>query len=204
MSRMHLFVLLFVPCCLSAQKTMVDKRDGISYEVVKLDSIYWMKENLRFNQPGSICIESCEAFRFYSFENLEQVCPEGWRLPTAEDWDTFVNSFEKVEKQRMLENKKQFYRVDFLDKFNLFKSNSLNIRPYGRIEGGKVHQGNFIDYWTSNSSTNDERFHMHITPYSIVGHAHKHHLKPSKPEEFRLFPIRCVCEAIKFELHGEG
>lgn len=196
--------MLFSPFFLSAQTAIVDKRDGDTYEITKLGELYWMKENLRFNKPGSICFENCETFRFFSFESLEDICPEGWRLPTAEDWEFFSNSFVGVEKVRMMENNDKLYRVDFLDEFNVFKSNKLNIKPFGRIEGGEIHKGNFIDYWTTNTSTNDERFHMHMTPYSIVGHAHKHHLKTNKPEEFRLFPVRCVCEANKVELQGEG
>jgi len=188
-------LLFFLPFALFSQ-TFEDARDGNVYGFIKLGELYWMTENLRFEEKGSVCVRECDQIRFYDYRFLDGVCPEGWRLPVVEEWDMFVNSFEGAEKARMLEGNDKFYRVDFLNKFNLFKSNSLNVKAYGRIEGGKLNVGNSIDFWTVNEAT-DDRFHMHLTPYSITGHAHKHHLKANKPEEFRLFPIRCVCEKLE-------
>lgn len=157
-----------------------------------------MAENLRFEAEGSLCLKDCDQIRFYDYLYLDDVCPVGWRLPRMEEWDAFTRSFEGVEKVRMLENKSDAYRVDFLDKFNIFESNVLNIRPYGRVEGGEQLTGPLIDFWTVNPAS-DQRFHMHLSPYSIVGHSHKHHLKPKKEEDYRLFPVRCVCESEKVE-----
>lgn len=197
MIRALAFTLLIIPFIAVGQKSITDERDGVRYEIVKLGNLYWMKENLRYQTDGSLCLEKCDEFRFYSFESLENVCPQGWRLPTVEDWDSFTNSFEDAEKVRMLEDNEKFYRVDFLDSYSIFKSNVLNIKAYGRVEGDELRSGDYIDYWTVNPATRNVRFHMHITPYSIMGHAHKHHLKANKPEEFRLFPVRCVCESNK-------
>ena len=194
----HLFLLLF-PFLISAQSTLIDERDDTEYQVTQLGSLYWMTENLRFKANGSECPKDCDQIRFYDFEYLENVCPRGWRLPTMDEWDLFVSSFGEVEKTRMMEGNDKLYRVDFFDQFNLFESNVLEIKPYGRMEGGKLISGFFIDYWTVNPSTQDDRFHMHLAPYSLTGHGHKHHLKSNRPEEYRLFPIRCVCEEEKFE-----
>lgn len=188
-----LLLLLFTPITILAQQTLTDTRDGQTYAITTLGDLQWMKENLRYDAPGSKCLQHCDVIRFYDFQYLDQVCPEGWRLPQMHEWDLFVYSFEEAEIGRMFEGNKKNYRADFLDRYDLFASNKLNIKPYGRMEGGKVRLGTFIDYWTTNDAT-DQRFHMHISPYAITGHAHKHHLKPGKPDEYRLFPIRCVCE----------
>ena len=197
MIKPAIFFLVLSPFFVFSQTSITDKRDGLTYEIVKLDGLYWMKDNLLFNAEGSMMLDGNDEFRFYSFETLDSVCPDGWRLPTVEDWDKFTESFEDAEKARMMEGNKKFYRVDFLDKYNIFKSNILAIKSFGRIEGGKLVTGDIIDYWTVNPYTDNVRFHMHLTPYTIMGHAHKHHLKTSKPEEFRLFPVRCVCEEDK-------
>lgn len=191
-----LYLLFLLPSFLFAQQSFKDSRDGKVYELIKLGDLNWMTQNLTFELDGSVAIEKNNGIRFYRFERLNEVCPNGWRLPTMDDWEAFTNSFKEAKLARMMEDNEKLYRVDFLDKYNIFNDNVLNIKPFGRVEGGELNTGNFIDYWTRNSTTNDERFHMHLTPYSIVGHAHKHHLKSSKTDEFRLFPVRCVCEKL--------
>ncbi|SNS43336.1 major paralogous domain-containing protein [Ekhidna lutea] len=194
--RHHLtFLLILVGFSSLGQQILTDKRDGTQYEIVKLDHLHWMKENLRYDAPGSVCLDHCDRIRFYDYQYLEGVCPEGWRLPTVEEWDLFIQSFQDAEKVRMMEGNKKLYRVDFLNQYNIFGSNVLNIQPIGRFEGGKLDTGDFIDFWTTNSAT-DDRFHMHFSPYTISGHAHKKNLKLSKPEEYRLFAVRCVCEKL--------
>jgi uncharacterized protein (TIGR02145 family) len=197
----HNFSLLLVLIGFSSfgQQPLIDTRDGNQYEIVKLGDLYWMKDNLRYAAEGSVCFDDCNQIRFYDYRYLEDVCPEGWKLPTMDDWDFFTKSFKDAEMARMMDENDKLYRVDFLDQYNIFESNILNIKAYGRIEGSKFDGGNFIDFWSTNLATDDEKFHMHITPYSIVGHSHKHHLKPKKEEDFRLFPVRCVCESEKVE-----
>ena len=190
---MRLSILFFLISSVIYGQTLTDARDQQTYAYKKLGKLYWMTENLRFDAQGSICLKDCDQIRFYDFNYLANICPEGWRLPSMLEWDAFTESFEGVESVRMMEGNKKLYRVDFLDQFNLFDSNALNIKPYGRIEGGEFKKGKYIDYWTVNDET-DARFHMHISPYSITGHTHKHHLKSKKPEQFRLFAVRCVCE----------
>ena len=194
----YLVLLSIFPLIANSQNELLDERDGKRYNIAALGDLYWMTEDLLYSQEQSICMDNCDSIRFYHFNSLASVCPEGWRLPSMDEWNLFTESFKGVEKVRMMEENKKLYRVDFLNQFNLFKENKLNIKPMGRIEGGQLETGPFIDYWTTNDVT-DDRFHMHFTPYSIVGHAHKHHLKENKPEELRLFPIRCVCEVSSFK-----
>ncbi|WP_425389585.1 FISUMP domain-containing protein [Ekhidna sp.] len=189
------FILSLLVFTSYSQDRIVDQRDGKQYPITKLGNLYWMTSNLTYNAKESICPGNCDQIRFYDYRFLNDVCPTGWRLPSMEEWNQFAASFEDAETARMMEGNKKLFRIDFLDQYNIFESNVLNIGPYGRIEGGEVLEGNYIDFWTANSNT-DERFHMHLTPYSIMGHAHKHNLKPSKPESYRLFAIRCVCDNV--------
>lgn len=191
---MRVFVLLFLfsPFVLSSQ-SFTDSRDGTSYSYIKLKNLNWMTQNLTYEAEGSMCFSSCDSIRYYSFEKLEDLCPNGWRLPYMHEWEPFVESFLDAQKARMMEGNKKLFRVDFMDKYNIFESNILNIKPLGRIEGGAHDPGNYIDFWTQNEKT-DERFHMHLSPYSVTGHAHKHHLKTNEPETFRLFAVRCVSD----------
>ncbi len=63
---------------------------GIKYYHTVHDGLDWMRNNLTNNEFGIPYADSDimnEIFgRFYSYEDAAQACPEGWRLPTDEDW----------------------------------------------------------------------------------------------------------------------
>ncbi|MEM9340306.1 MAG: FISUMP domain-containing protein, partial [Bacteroidota bacterium] len=138
--------------------------------------------------------EGCTRSNFYSYQELENVCPEGWRLPTTEDWDVLITTFDPSKKVKMLEKNKKFYRVDFLDRYDVFKNNTLGLKPIGRTQGNVRKYGDYADYWTINTQLNDPRFHIHVSPYTIVGHVHKHNVNQRNETKNRKFAVRCVCE----------
>lgn len=80
----------------SATGTFTDERDGETYNWVRYGNLDWMAENYRYNlfddnncrlyQKDEKDIDVTKYGRLYTHTGALNACPEGWRLPTDEDW----------------------------------------------------------------------------------------------------------------------
>lgn len=75
-----------------AQDALKDSRDNQEYKTVKIGSQIWMAENLSYASDESFCYTrfgyDCRKYgRFYTWDVAKNVCPAGWHLPTAEEFD---------------------------------------------------------------------------------------------------------------------
>lgn len=72
--------------------------DGIDYYYVRVGGLDWFRNNLAVTGSGVPYVNSdvmSDVFgRFYSYEEAMTACPEGWRIPTEEDWMSLANSVE--------------------------------------------------------------------------------------------------------------
>ena len=83
--------------------TYKDVRDGKTYKTVKIGDQVWFAENLAYNAESGCWayndkVYNENAFGFlYNQKTAINVCPDGWRLPSKEDFETLLNNFGGAE-----------------------------------------------------------------------------------------------------------
>ena len=72
--------------------SFTDPRDGNSYYYTSAGGLDWMRQNLAWSGAGRP-YRDCPAMngifgRFYTWEEAQTACPDGWRLPTDAEWSS--------------------------------------------------------------------------------------------------------------------
>jgi len=144
---------------LNAQDRFTDPRDGNVYRIVTIQGVTWMAENLRYkpsqgayyfdNNPNTIQ----QYGLLYDWKTAMKVCPEGWRLPTGDEFRSLVTNNEVKEAMNA--------RPD--------KSNAYSIQ----LAGMQDHEGNLTEidesgyYWTSTEyDENNAEYFSYITVFN--------------------------------------
>jgi len=65
--------------------------EGQTYTTIQMRSQCWMHENMNYETPDSWCFgndpENCHKYgRMYLWESAMTACPEGWHLPSDNEW----------------------------------------------------------------------------------------------------------------------
>lgn len=183
--------------------TLFDTRDGQSYQVVKIGKQIWLAENFRYEpskDKGDPYEESCiptpytlnapkDTGRYYDLNTANHIAPEGWRLPSKEDFDELVDFIEKdntkgyTPLQEIVMTNRPWGITTYLKSKSLWKpSGDLNandkygftLKPTGYVES-------VTDISTLNELkalrgygkeaillTDTNRFRFHISYYSSV------------------------------------
>jgi len=124
--------------------SFTDERDGKTYKTVKIGRQTWMAENLNYQiDSDSWCYNDsnyyCDKYgKLYNWEAAMMACPNGYHLPTRQEWDELVdyvggdNVASKMLKKRNGWNK---------------NSNGTDVYGFGALPGGKRYNKSMEPIW---------------------------------------------------------
>jgi uncharacterized protein (TIGR02145 family) len=126
----------------------VDPRDGNKYKTVTIGEQTWMAQNLNYEAEHSWCYNNdtinCKKYgRLYDWKTAMAACPEGWHLPSLEEWDILVYNAGGDNAGRMLKSRNLWNGTD---------DYGFSALPGGfRVRGDKGfnEQGRTASWWTS-------------------------------------------------------
>jgi uncharacterized protein (TIGR02145 family) len=78
-------------------QSIIHDAQGNAYRTVKIGNQVWMAENLRTVVGNSICYNNdpanCLKYgRLYDWNTARTACPQGWHLPSEQEWRDLANS----------------------------------------------------------------------------------------------------------------
>lgn len=127
---------------------IIDHNRELYYATIKIGDQWWFAENL--NVGGGDCYrgrpENCEEYgRLYRWdvvmqgstqEGTQGLCPDGWHIPSFEEWETLINQFGT-------ENARTELEVGGSSDFRMLYAGQRN------ESGGYDFQGYAVNFWTS-------------------------------------------------------
>ena len=164
---------------------LVDSRDGESYKTVYIGKQHWMAENLRYRADESDTLKAGRYGRRYTWAEAidSSICPNGWHIPSSEEWKTFIDELEKL-------STKPFEIIADGDDWQTSAGNNstgFTAVPAGMYSGGTVYRSNQAFIWSS--STLDEEKYPDAAPCLRIS---EKGVRIEGLEKFYKISIRCI------------
>jgi Fibrobacter succinogenes major domain (Fib_succ_major). len=171
-----------------------DSRNQKEYYSVEIGGLRWMAANLNYEEEkDSYCYknlpENCEVYgRLYTWNAAMKVCPEGWRLPSKDDFDGLILSVGERYAGNRLRTK-----VGWADEKNGSDDFFFAARPAGIVEAdrGWWGKGEYAIFWTA--TENDEK-KAYALALSYGGYANRGYASTEIPysKDAAALSVRCV------------
>ena len=202
----------------SGNGTFVDQRDGERYNWVEYAGLQWMTENYRYDiNSYANCRNYIEdqdwvdyaaeqhATRnrhkygmYYTLEGALKACPEGWRLPSDEDWrklEIALGMSDKDAASYDWRGKIASAMVSTKDNetyINLLLGGYVTYHVYTNLRNGSIHKGAWGFYWSSSPDPNkDGTFYI----YRKFAYNKKEVCRQSMEPQNQLLSVRYVRDA---------
>lgn len=196
----------------------VDQRDGEVYNWVEYDGLQWMTENFRYDINSYV---DCRNYidpqdwvdyadeqhsthnrakygMYYSLDGARRACPEGWRIPTDEDWQRLeiALGMSKEEAARYdWRGKISSAMVSTKDNdafINLLFGGYITYHGHSFLKNGCIYKGVWGFYWSDSIDKNkDGDFYF----YRKFAYNRKEVFRHSIEPQNQLLSVRYVREA---------
>ncbi len=158
-----------------------------------IGNLRWMTKNVNVPTPsGSLCYgkknSNCKKFgRLYDFKTAQEICSDGWRLPTDAEWTAMIKSLGQNAGEKL--KTKSGWTSDDESSGNGTDSIQFHALPSGIVyESNFMYLGHHAYFWTA--TERDENT------------AYYHSLSYDSPESYRYYnfktagyAVRCVQDA---------
>jgi uncharacterized protein (TIGR02145 family) len=149
--------------------TFTDERDGQVYKYTTIGNQVWMAENLKFNDSSPCAEESCSSKgRIYGMTNALKSCPNGWHLPSNDEWQELFKSVGGIDSAGIrLKATAGWTPLNAGQASNGTDDCGFTLLPipvsgiYTNSYGGKKNDGYAAITWTSSLASSDD--------YSMLG-----------------------------------
>ena len=196
--------LLFLALLLThaaAQSTTPLQYGSKIYKTAKIGTQTWLAENLNYEAEGSVCYKNNPKYgakygRLYNWETAMKVCPEGWHLPTNEEWDKllrFVDGDKGTESPYNSETAGQHLKT--VSGWNFYKEYygngtddyGFSALPSGNggSDGSFNGAGHYGGWWSAGEYNNDYAYGRSMIYYREYAHWYY-------SDKSNLYAVRCV------------
>lgn len=154
--RQREFTTLEIDTCDFIDDRFVDVRNGESYRYTDVGGKRWMGDNLNYEVADSWCYDNLQSNcdrdgRLYTFESAQEACPEGWRLPTKNEWDRLIAEIGQNPGNKM--KKKNVW--GYITPASNDVCFSATPSGYKNLNNGVFTTQDFFAFWWTSSSNSE-------------------------------------------------
>ena len=208
LSAVLMVIVLLVSINANAQEVdYTDPRDGEVYTVVDIEGLEWMTRNMVIPEAGAHFSDHEVAVNhmhtnYYEYRSVDGLCPEGWRLPTIDEFNAAMKHIAKNQGYGSIPLKVDssltklnghvstvMQVVDTTDQIVWIDEPILRMEPIYWVQGERFRTNGSHTWWLGEV---DPYYHAHLAEHNYVIHSHRFHVHEQKQKRNRRFAVRCV------------
>ncbi len=164
---------------INAQQTskFKDKRDKKVYKTVKIGTQVWMAQNLAYKPKSGTYWTNDKNAYFYDWNTAKKACPNGWHIPSENEWKKLSNKLGgQFKSGGKLKSKSKLWKSPNTGATN---SSKFNAKPYGSYShySKKIElRGEYAFFWSSTvnpdfdyDKNDDEEIYMFALDFDAAG-----------------------------------